>query len=379
MCFICRWVRNTKYTFVLSKTQLSETPYPVVNPTHGRVPQDERQRLLTPIAKNRFQIMYIYSMELAKGEWGWVVVLPRPLLPFLLTDDKYSRVSRVARHPKHGWFGLEENGQRLDIGHEMLPPLYNPLYQHYGYHPRCSPYRLYVPSQAEDSSDNKVNLSRGDDIDPPTQKPIKSSSRNSTILSTQKTTTFPSLDSKINSCSYDQAAPPVMDQLTSGFFKPAKASAEAQATSPKATSSTLPADQSTSDNKKWMESPEWIVVDPSCANPPEPLGHGKQQCHDPSHNGKYNQWDGDKRYTDRRNTTIFVGGLNNAMTKEELHYWFEGFGELMHVRKRVEQTSGFVQYSGRTEAEMAMSQVSSFWKQSLSLLRRRLSWWSLMP
>lgn len=369
-CFSCRWVRNTKYPFVLSKTELSRRPYPVVNPTHGRVPQDERQRLLTPVSKNRFQIMYIYSMELGKGKWGWVVVLPRPLLPFLLTDDKYSRVSRVARHPKHGWFGLKKNGQRLDIGHELLPPLYNPLYQHYGYHPRCSPYRLYVSPQGEEVSDNKVNLSPGENIDPPTQKPINSSSRNSTTSSNQKVATVPCLSSKFNSSSYDHAAPPVMDQLTctSAFGKVAKITVEAQATSSEATSSNLPADQSTSDNDKWLGNPDWIVVDPSCANPPAPLGHGKQKCHDPSHNGSYyDQRDGDNRYTDRRNTTIFVGGLNFAMTKEELHYWFEGFGELMHVRKRVGQMSGFVQYSGRTEAEMAMSQVSSFRKQSLSL------------
>lgn len=166
-----------------------------------------------------------------------------------------------------------------------------------------------------------------------------------------------------------------MDQLTSAFGELAKITVEAQATS-----SNPPANQSTSDNDKWLENPECIVEDPSCANSPAPLGHGKQECHDPSHNGSYyNHPDVDKRYTDERNTTIFVGGLNIDMTKEELHYWFEGFGELMHVRKKVGETSGFVQYSDRTEAEMAMSQVSSFWKQSLSLLRRRFSWWSIIP
>jgi hypothetical protein len=70
----------------------------VANSTHDRVARDERQRLLTRVSKERFQIMYVYAMQLEEGKWGWFVVLPLPLLPFLLTGDKYSRVSRVSRH-----------------------------------------------------------------------------------------------------------------------------------------------------------------------------------------------------------------------------------------------------------------------------------------
>lgn len=137
------------------------------------------------------------------------------------------------------------NSRPVDIGHAISPPLYNSLYQHYGYDPRCSPCRLYRPPQKEKAFDNKAHLSSDDDADPAP----KGSTDLSTMAnpSTQNTTVLPSPDSKMNSSPDGQAAPPVMDQVTSAFDKLAKLSAEAQATSSK-----LPVDQSASDIDKWL-------------------------------------------------------------------------------------------------------------------------------
>lgn len=356
-CFSCKWVRKTKRPFILSRMELNGVPYPVVNPTHHRVPQDERRRLLTPVAKEKFQIMYIYAMEIAKGKWGWVVALPLPLLPFLLTEDKYSGISSISRHPQHGWYGLKyrvkgaEQAEQVEIGHTMAPPLYNPLYQYYGYDPQSSPYRLHGPSHRNKTVDNRAPQPSDDDTHSSCRSSTGSNTRAST--STQETSTLPSPESKINGPLEKEAAPPVVDNVTPALRELVKVSAEAQATS-----SQSPTHQSSSGNEQWQENPEWVVIDPRRANAPEPTRHSDHKCQNPSQNGKYN------RATDWWNTTIFVGGLSNDMTREELHYWFEGFGELLHVRKKVGQTYGFVQYPGRKEAEMAMSQVSRFQKQS---------------
>lgn len=365
-CFSCQWARETKCPFILSKMERSMLPYPVANPTHNRVPRDERQRLLTPVPKEKFQIMYIFAMEIEKGKWGWVVALPPPLLPFLLTDDKYSGVSRVARHPEYGWYGLKHKVQdvdRVEIGHTMSPPLYNPLYEYYGYGPQSSPYRLQGPSRANKTFENKAHQSFDDDTDSSSRSSNKSNDKAST--STQETSPLPSPGSKVDLPVDKQAAPPVVDNFTAALKTLAKISAEAHATSSKSS-----AHQYSSSNEQWLENPEWVVIDPRRANPPGPTGNGNHKRQDPSQNGRYNPPPRENRATDRRNTTIFVGGLSNDMTREDLHYWFEGFGELLHVRKKVGQTCGFVQYAGREAAEMAISQVSRFEKQSCPLHRK---------
>lgn len=358
-------------------SKLESPGYPVANPTHLRISQDERQRLLTPVPKKKFQIMYIYAMQLEDKTWGWVVVLPQPLLPFLLTDEKYSKVSRFARHPINGWFGLRNDGQEVDMGQEMVPPLYNPLYKHYGYHPQGSPYRVYRPHPGGNASDNEANSSldshasssaqNSTPSSSPESRETNSSSEDQTALSVEnkgepsceRQTVLPNSD-HTNSTSMDHtnlATDNLTNQPTEGQTKK---SPTVQATSSKPLD-----DQSTPD------SDEWHVIDTRCANPPEPSGPVNDRFNHPHPNGKYNQPGCDDRHTNPWNTTVFVGGLNPHMTREDLHGWFEGFGELMHVRKREGQTCGFVQYPCREEAEMAVSQMQGY---PISGERLRLSW-----
>lgn len=383
-CFSCRWVRETKHRFVLSK--LEDPPFPVVNPTHIRVSQDERQRLLTPVSKKKFQIMYIYAMQLEDKTWGWVVVLPLPLLPFLLTDEKYSEVSRFARHPVDGWFGLREDGQKVDIDQEMEPPLYNPFYKHYGYDPRCSPYRLYQAPPEGNASDDEAKSSTANHASSSTQSPTTSRSpESSTTDPTSEDQAGSSIENKDEQSCEKQLVLSIVDgtdststdQTNSATVQPTDQSTGAQTnTSPEAhvtsseanaTSSEPPADQPTPENI------EWVVFDVRCANPPEPTGDVNNICKHPGHNGRYYGTRCDDRHTNWRNTTIFVGGLRAGMTREALHCWFEGFGELLHVRKKTGDTHGFVQYPGRKEAEMAMSQMQGY---PISGARLRLSWGS---
>lgn len=342
-CFSCRWIRETKCPFLLSKTGQAEAPYPVANPTHDRVSQDERQRLLTHVPKKKFQIMYIYAMQLEDQSWGWVVVLPLPLLPFLLTDEKYSGISKFARNPRDGWFGLKAGGERVDIEQEMVPPLYNYFYQYYGYHPQCSPYHLYRPSPEGDTSGNEDMSSSDDHTPPPKEAHATSTSAN-----------------RASPAAEELPSPPAEVQTNTPLEAKATSSFEAQTTSSKP-----PTDQSTSDED------EWLVIDTRCANPPEPSGPCSDNCKFPSHNAGYYGPRWVHRETYWFNTTIFVGGLNASISEADLHHWFQGFGELMHVRKKKGTTSGFVQYPGRKEAEMAMSQMQGF---PISGARLRLSW-----
>ena len=342
VCFSCGWIRETRWPFIQSLLYDPELEFPglpVVNPTHSRVPPTERQRLLTPVPKRRFQIMYIYAMELGPNNWRWVVVPRRPHLPFLLEDEKYSQVSRFARHPDRGWFGLRDDGQQVDIDQEMTPPLHNPLYVYFGYEPQSSPYRIHRQGShyEEKASDDKASTSSNDHTD-----------------SSYNSNTSPSPNSKTDSSPDIQT---VNDQNTSAIEKLPKPSAEVQTnTSPEAqaTLSKQPASQSTSDS----DHDEWSVVDPQYANSPYNTGNPGS--------GRYYQPPRGNRHTYLLNTTIFVGGLNENLTHAQLQYWFEGFGELQHVRKKIGNTHGFVQYSCREKAEMAMSQVSSFTTQPLT-------------
>lgn len=376
-CFSCRWVRETKCSFLMSKTG---EPYSVANPTHDRVPHNERQRLLTHVPKKKFQIMYIYAMQLEDKSWGWVVVLPLPLIPFLLTDEKYSEIDRFARHPQDGWFGLKANGQRVNIDQEMVPPLYNPFYQYYGYDPRCSPYRLYQPPTEESISDNEAKSSPNDQTNSSSQNPTAASSSSESKASSssedQKDQTASSAGNNTKSSCEDHTPPSSKVHATSTSANPAGPATE-ELTSPsaevqtnmsleaQATSSKPPADKSTSDQD------EWVVIDPRCANPPEESGPCNDKCGHPQHNGKYYGLRCGHHQTNWRNTTIFVGGLDARITQQDLHHWFKGFGELMHVRKKREATCGFVQYPGRKEAEMAMSQMQGY---PIFGARLRLSW-----
>ncbi|KAK2597691.1 hypothetical protein N8I77_012460 [Diaporthe amygdali] len=267
--------------------------------------------------------MYIYAMTLKDESWHWVVVLPKPLIPFLLTDKKYSDVTRFARHPKTGWFGLTDNGQVINMPQTMKPPLYNPLYQEFGYHPDSSPYIVQQHCPRDHACKHQGN--------PPAQNKDQSSCE---VLSN-----WPPLNGR----------------------------------------------------RPW-------VVHPHCANPQLPSKSTFFYNHSCRvHNGQYYGKRRSNQYTDWHNTTIFVGGLRKKMTDDELRFWFEGFGELLYVNKKVEEeagekeenvvqegqdeeggqegdegyTCGFVQFADRKVAEMAMAQMQGF---PINGCRLRLSW-----
>ncbi|KAL1859787.1 hypothetical protein Daus18300_009377 [Diaporthe australafricana] len=238
--------------------------------------------------------MNIYAYQHEDKTWGWVVMLSQPCIPFLLTEPKYSSVSRFTRHSQLGWIGLCENQPYIQMPKSMHPPLENPLCEYFGYASGCSPYRLYAPPSEDQASSSK--------------------------------------SATANPSSLDNDPP--------------------------------------------------LIIDPCCANPPKPGAPVNGKC---KHNGVYREIPGDSRYTDRHNTTIFVGGLSARMTGDHLAYWFKGFGELYHVRKKSNrgrrgtngfvhgETCGYVQFADRKVAEMAMAQMQGYpvWGHRL-----RLSWGS---
>lgn len=388
MCFSCRWVRETKCPFLESKTGQEPLPYPVANPTHDRVPQSERQRLLTRVPKNKFQIMSIFATQLEDKSWGWVVVLPEPLLPFLLTGEKYSGISRFARHPQDGWFGLKDDGERVDIDQEMVPPLYNHFYQHFGYDRQCSPYRLYRCPSEEDVSGNEASPSAEDQTASSTENEDQSSSEDNTprpnevhAISTPVNGSSPSAEDQAasstenmdDSPSEDHTPQPNEVHATSTPVDGASSSAEVQASTPpeaQVSSSEPPTGQPTSDQD------EWVVYDTRCANPPAASGACNENCEWPRRLANYNAQFCVYHRKKWFNTTIFVGGLNSRTTEGDLRHWFQGFGELMYVRKEAGATCGFVQYAGRKEADMAMSQMQGY---PILGARLRLSWGNPQP
>ncbi|KAK7705621.1 hypothetical protein SLS64_007988 [Diaporthe eres] len=292
--------------------------------------------------------MSIFATQLEDKSWGWVVVLPEPLLPFLLTGEKYSGISRFARHPQDGWFGLKDDGERVDIDQEMVPPLYNHFYQHFGYDRQCSPYRLYRSPSEEDVSGNEASPSAEDLTASSTENDDQSSSEDNTPRPTEAHATSTPVNGACSSAEVQTNTPP-----------------EAQASS-----SEPPTDQTTSDQD------EWVVYDSRCANPPAASGACNENCDWPRRLANYNAQFCVHHHKKWFNTTIFVGGLNSRTTEEDLRHWFQGFGELMYVRKEAGATCGFVQYAGQKEADMAMSQMQGY---PILGARLRLSWGNPQP
>ncbi|KKY33081.1 putative mrna binding post-transcriptional regulator [Diaporthe ampelina] len=260
---------------------------------------------------------------------------------------------------------------------EMQPPLYNPLYEYFGYDPRCSPYRLYRPCPenasgelaGSPSGDHDNSSTRDTTISPCSAGKTDPSSEDQTGSSPQEKHA-PTPEEQAILSPEDQAATRSTDQTNAATGNITSPSAEVQAnTSVEAAATSSPGE--IPPDLSILNNDEWLVVDPRCANPPAVAGPSNDRCHDSHHNGRYHGLRGGNRHTDWCNTTLFVGGLDANMTGEKLHYWFEGFGELMHVRKKVGQTCGFVQYGGRKEAEMAMLQMQGF---PVFGARLRLSW-----
>ncbi|RLN94889.1 hypothetical protein BBJ28_00002437 [Nothophytophthora sp. Chile5] len=58
------------------------------------------------------------------------------------------------------------------------------------------------------------------------------------------------------------------------------------------------------------------------------------------------------------NTTVFVGGLDPSTSEEELRARFGGLGEIVSVKVPPGRGCGFVQYSTKESAEMAIAQMN---------------------
>ncbi|RLN88893.1 hypothetical protein BBJ28_00002222 [Nothophytophthora sp. Chile5] len=58
------------------------------------------------------------------------------------------------------------------------------------------------------------------------------------------------------------------------------------------------------------------------------------------------------------NTTVFVGGLDPSTSEEELRARFGGLGEIVSVKVPPGRGCGFVQYSTKDSAEMAIAQMN---------------------
>lgn len=77
------------------------------------------------------------------------------------------------------------------------------------------------------------------------------------------------------------------------------------------------------------------------------------------------------QYTDPNNTTVFVGGLSNGVTEQQLRSFFEGFGDIIYVKVLQNKGCGFVQYVLRSSAENAIQQMQGY---PIGNSRIRLSW-----
>ncbi|KAJ7551474.1 hypothetical protein O6H91_06G016800 [Diphasiastrum complanatum] len=74
---------------------------------------------------------------------------------------------------------------------------------------------------------------------------------------------------------------------------------------------------------------------------------------------------------DPNNTTVFVGGLGQSITDEDLRQAFSPFGEIVYVKIPIGKGCGFVQFSNRASAEDALQKLhgTTIGQQTI-----RLSW-----
>jgi len=70
-------------------------------------------------------------------------------------------------------------------------------------------------------------------------------------------------------------------------------------------------------------------------------------------------------------TTVFVGGLNANTTDEELRTVFQPFGDIVNIKIPPNKGCGFVQYSTRQSAELAIQQMNG---AQIGSSKVRLSW-----
>jgi RNA recognition motif-containing protein len=56
-------------------------------------------------------------------------------------------------------------------------------------------------------------------------------------------------------------------------------------------------------------------------------------------------------------TTVFVGGLNNTITEEELRNYFGAYGDILAVKIIPNKMIAFIQYGKRSSAEQAIAEL----------------------
>ncbi|KAI9366865.1 hypothetical protein DFJ73DRAFT_6181 [Zopfochytrium polystomum] len=74
---------------------------------------------------------------------------------------------------------------------------------------------------------------------------------------------------------------------------------------------------------------------------------------------------------DPNNTTVFIGGLSSSVSESELRSHFGPFGEIIYSKIPPGKGCGFVQYSTRASAEMAIQHMNN---ALINGSRVRLSW-----
>lgn len=76
-------------------------------------------------------------------------------------------------------------------------------------------------------------------------------------------------------------------------------------------------------------------------------------------------------FTDRGNTTLFIGGLSSVVTEDELKAFLRPFGNIVYIKILEDKGCGFAQYVDRPSAEMAINKLQGF---PIRGSRIRLSW-----
>ncbi|KAL6990796.1 Polyadenylate-binding protein rbp45 [Sarracenia purpurea var. burkii] len=85
----------------------------------------------------------------------------------------------------------------------------------------------------------------------------------------------------------------------------------------------------------------------------------------------YQNTQGTQNEDDPNNTTIFVGGLNDSVSDEQLRQFFSLYGQLLHVKIPPGKRCGFVQFADRQCAEEALRMLNG---TQLGGQNIRLSW-----
>ncbi|KAG0789674.1 hypothetical protein G6F57_006591 [Rhizopus arrhizus] len=70
-------------------------------------------------------------------------------------------------------------------------------------------------------------------------------------------------------------------------------------------------------------------------------------------------------------TTVFIGGLSTPIKEDELRHYFAPFGDIIYVKIPQGKGCGFVQYTTRSSAELAIQQMNGY---QIGTSRIRLSW-----